>query len=64
MAIFLGFLGFLAGIFLGIGIAIFLLAGLVKKSNDFGDSSGSLHDFSRYPVHIIESQNNIKYNKW
>lgn len=64
MAAFLGFIGFCAGVFLGVAIAIYLLATLVKKSNDFGDSSGSLNDFSKYPVHIIEKQNNINYNKF
>lgn len=52
-------IGFLIGFALGVGIAYLITAGLVKSSNDLGDSKGKFRDFSDEPLNVIESKNRV-----
>lgn len=48
-------LGILLGIALGLGLALMITVKAVRKSNDIGDSKGSLRDFGTYVnMHAVE----------
>lgn len=48
-------IGAILGLALGLGLALFITVTLVKKSNDVGDSTGSLKDFGYLNVLISEN---------
>lgn len=50
--------GIIAGLALGIGIALYITTKLVKKSNDIGDSKGEFYDFGDYirPISHMDNQ--------
>lgn len=57
-------IGFLGGLVLGVGIAIYILASWLESSNDFGNSRGTLKDFSGMSVNIVEQRNDLKKRKF
>ena len=52
--------GIIAGLALGIGIALYITTKLVKKSNDIGDSKGQFMDFGDYirPLNHLDNEHN------
>lgn len=50
----------LIGCFIGFGFAYMCVGMLVAKSNDHGDSKGSILDFTRGSFTILAKQNNIR----
>ena len=50
----------LIGCFIGFGFAYMCIGMMVAKSNDHGDSKGTISDFTRGSWKIIGQQNNIK----
>ncbi len=44
------YVGMLFGLFTGIGLALFIVASFLKRSNDIGDSTGELKDFGEVTV--------------
>ena len=52
--------GIIAGLALGIGIALYITTKLVKKSNDIGDSKGQFMDFGDYirPINHMDNERN------
>ena len=57
MVLFADVFGIIAGLLLGIGIALFITTKLIKKSNDIGDSKGEFYDFGDY-IRPISHQDN------
>lgn len=51
------FIGGILGFVLGLGLAAYLTVTLVKKSNDIGDSTGSLSDFGS--LHLMMSEDDL-----
>ena len=48
-------LGIFLGLILGVGVAMMVTVNVIKKSNDIGDSKGSLRDFGTYVnMHAVE----------
>ena len=54
----------LLGCFIGFSFAYMITAIMVTKSNDHGDSKGTLAHFAQTPLHMIQSKNNIKKPKF
>lgn len=52
------FIGVIMGIALGLGLALMITVQMVKKSNDIGDSKGSLRDFGTY-VNMLSVEDNL-----
>ncbi|MCR4697715.1 MAG: hypothetical protein K5654_10440 [Lachnospiraceae bacterium] len=52
--------GIIAGLALGIGLALYITTKLVKKSNDIGDSKGQFMDFGDYirPLNHLDNERN------
>lgn len=55
--------GILIGLVLGAGIAFVISSVLLKKSNDFGDSTASLEQYTGYDPVEITNQGQIIYDK-
>lgn len=49
----------LVGCFIGFGFAYMCIGIMVAKSNDHGDSKGTIQDFSRGTWNLIGQRNNI-----
>lgn len=52
-------IGIVAAAAIGLALALYLTVYLVKKSNDIGDSSGTLRDFHAN-VNIFDSVNDVE----
>lgn len=52
------FIGIVYGLAVAIGLAMFITIRAMKKSNDIGDSQGTLADFNA-SVHITSSEDGL-----
>lgn len=53
-------LAFLIAAFIALGIACAIASYFVAKSNDHGDSKGTIHDFSRGTFRMMDRKDNIR----
>lgn len=53
-------LGGVIGILLGAGVALAVTANILYKSNDLGDSKGTIFDFSKKGVNMLYSKDRVK----
>ncbi len=53
-------IGFIIGGFIGIGIALIIVASSVDKSNNLGDSKGSFANFTSRPIEILEKEDKLR----
>lgn len=53
-------IAFLVGVFIGCSVSLSIIASMVVKSNDFGNSKGNFIDFSKTTIHIISKQDRIR----
>ncbi len=53
------FLAFILGNLLGFSLAYMIVAYLVKRSNDHGNSKGTFRDFNRNPLNVIKKRDRI-----
>ena len=56
-------IGVLIGLVLGTGIAFVISSVILKKSNDFGDSTASLEQYTGYDPVEITNQGQIIYDE-
>ncbi len=56
--VFWAFIGIICGLALGIGLAFNMVIKNVKKSNDMGDSKGSMRDF-RASINMLNAEDNL-----
>lgn len=54
------FLAIVFGCIMGFAAGYLVTALWIARSNDIGNSKGSFSDFTRYPLHVIRSENKIK----
>lgn len=57
-------LGGILGLLLGAGIGLAISANILFKSNNLGDSKGTIFDFSKKGINMIYSANRIKKNTY
>ncbi|MCQ2533569.1 MAG: hypothetical protein MJ172_03265 [Clostridia bacterium] len=48
------------GLLLGFGVALFVTANILLKSNNIGDSKGTIFDFSKEGIDMLYSEDRIK----
>lgn len=53
----------LLGIVLGVAIGLFIVMGMIKKSNDFGDSYGSTTDYEGM-FQLVEKEDKVSKRRY
>lgn len=53
-------LAFLIAAFIALGFACMVVGFLIVKSNDHGDSKGTIYDFSQGSFRLLGSKDNIR----
>lgn len=48
------------GFIIGFTISFYIVVKIADKTNNYGDSTGEFYDFSKLPIHIKNSKNNIR----
>ena len=56
-------IAFLIGIFVGCSISLCIIASMVAKSNDYGNTKGNFSDFTNSNLNVIVKQDRIKRPK-
>ena len=54
----MGGLGFILGLLIAVSLSVFITGLLLKKSNDFGDSTGSYNHFAEGSIRYYVKENN------
>ena len=55
-------IGIIIGLAFGVGIAFVICTAVLKKSNDFGDSTANLEQYTGYDPVEITNQGQINYD--
>lgn len=51
------FLAIILGVFLSVGLTLYIVSTILLKSNSFGDTKGEIFDFSRTGVNVLYIKN-------